>query len=105
MFSSLFQPAQARPAEGEEDEAGDTPTPGPSHRVYPEPRHATADFTEPDDDDDDSNQEGFGGRRDQADVEDEDGRRRSTPVLPLFSASYLGQPPPSDVPTLRGEPC
>ncbi|CAK7198526.1 hypothetical protein SEUCBS139899_001189 [Sporothrix eucalyptigena] len=72
---------------------------GPATRrpAYAHLRHATADFTEADDDEDDSNDgDGLGaayqppGERLQ---DDEDGDRRSSHVLPLFSASHLDSLP------------
>ena len=65
----------------------------PASRLrVPEPRHATADFTEADDDDDedDSNDGIYDQYGDEFAIEDEDGPGHSGPVLPLFSASYLG---------------
>ena len=74
------------------------PSPGPATRraAYVLLRHATADFTEADDDEDDSNDgDGIGAAHHAPDEhlqEDEDGDRRSSHVLPLFSASHLGTP-------------
>ncbi|KAL5596686.1 hypothetical protein BROUX41_006622 [Berkeleyomyces rouxiae] len=72
---------------------------GPPPRLLPEPRHATADFTEADDDDDESvvdernaaanPPERFERYAQREPVED--GRR--LPVLPLFSASHLDSLP------------
>ncbi|EFX03334.1 integral membrane channel protein [Grosmannia clavigera kw1407] len=74
-------------------------SPGPAtSRPYAQLRHATADFTEADDDeDDDSNEDGGIGNGSQSGgdqpPEDEDGDRRSSQVLPLFSASHLDSLP------------
>ena len=86
-------------------------SPGHSHRSRQDskPRHATADFTEPDDDEDETNDEGLDRFPSQVDTrvaddnEDDDmsqdgdgprnqGRRRGgLPVLPLFSSEHLGK--------------
>lgn len=111
MFSSLLhrpRPGSRRNHSGHDKSA--SPSPGPANRAYTLHRHATADFTEADDDGDESNEEGVNtyrnrqpSRQDEEVDEDEeeeghhrdeDGRRGSLPVLPLFSASHLGKPPP-----------
>lgn len=94
MFSSLLRPNQHR---DRRDAAalGVSPSSGPA---FPKPgirRHATADFTEADDDDDEDSQEEqidqYGDEDGDGEaVDDEDNIRRSLPVLPLFSATYLG---------------
>jgi hypothetical protein len=82
----------------------ESPTSGPAYQKPPFRRHATADFTEADDDDEESQEEeGLNMFREHGDmVDDEDNMRRSLPVLPLFSASYLGMlmftPHPADAP-------
>ncbi|OAA62576.1 integral membrane channel protein [Niveomyces insectorum RCEF 264] len=78
--------------------AVDSPSAGPAtQRTFVQPRHATADFTEADDDEDDSNDDGGLGTgfrpAGPRPPEDEDGDRRSSHILPLFSASYLDSLP------------
>ncbi|KAK9422398.1 putative Ion transport domain-containing protein [Seiridium unicorne] len=81
-----------------------TPSPGPaSRREYLEPRHATADFTEAEDDEDEqSNEEEqevvgelprFSRYRHDSGIHEGDGRRSSTTMIPLFSASHLDSLP------------
>lgn len=93
MFSSLLRSRQGKArAEGHGSSERASPSPGPAaRRDYADHRHATADFTELDDDDDDDSV-GLGAGRygDDEAIDDEDGPRGSAPVLPLFSASYLG---------------
>ena len=101
MFSSLLRPKQqqsTRRVHVQEDaEARDSPSPGPAgqhHLQYAARRHATADFTEADDDDDDSNEGGIGRYQlggDDADEDEDGGAGRRLPILPLFSAAYLGR--------------
>lgn len=89
MYSSLLRQMQHTPPRRAHDGRSQSPSPGPAHRTYAQTRHATADFTEADDDDDASNDgDGFGTY--QTEPADEDGTRR-LPILPLFSASYLGE--------------
>ncbi|KAK7958139.1 hypothetical protein PG988_012987 [Apiospora saccharicola] len=104
------------------DSNPNTPSPGPDRHpitrrasLGPEPRHATADFTEADDDDEESdeaadevedgeeegeNEEGVGElprfrryRLGDMGQHDSHGRRSSNTVIPLFSASYLDSLP------------
>lgn len=91
MFSSLLRPGQHRPRR-DAAPMTESPTSGPAYQKPPFRRHATADFTEADDDDEESQEEeGLNMFREHGDmVDDEDNMRRSLPVLPLFSASYLG---------------
>jgi len=89
MFSSLLRPKQHRERRDAPGVA-EFPSSGPS---FPKPgirRHATADFTEADDDDEDSREEAVDRYGDEEAVDDEDNLRRSLPVLPLFSSTYLG---------------
>lgn len=100
MYSSLLRQMQHTPPrrahDGQPGSRSPSPSPGPAHRAYAQTRHATADFTEADDDDDASHDgDGFGTY--QTEPADEDGPRR-IPILPLFSASYLGEA--KDTPTL-----
>lgn len=98
MFSSLFRRKQQTPRRRLHRDRGDDPfskpyspipSPGPASRPYLGERHATADFTEADDDDDDSvGEDDLGPYQD--DPADEDGTQRA-PILPLFSATYLGK--------------
>ena len=94
MFSSLARQLQPSPPprrahDGRLGSPEASPSPGPANRAYAQRRHATADFTEADDDDDIS-QDGDGGDPFQTEPVDEDGPNR-LPILPLFSASYLGK--------------
>lgn len=93
MFSSLvrqMQPSPPRRAlDGRPRSHEPSPSPGPASRSHARTRHATADFTEADDDDDVSN-DGDGINTYQTEPVDEDGPSR-LPILPLFSASYLGE--------------
>ncbi|EEY14756.1 conserved hypothetical protein [Verticillium alfalfae VaMs.102] len=100
MFTSLLRPRR-HSRHVDDDGLPTSPSAGPAFRKPPLRRHATADFTEADDDDEDSN-DGMGdqyvdGDEEQDDednrLDDEDGVRRSLPVLPLFSASYLDSLP------------
>lgn len=81
-----------------------TPSPGPAtRREYLEPRHATADFTEAEDEEDEESNEDeedvaeelprFQRQRyDGVGMHDGEGRRNSgNAMIPLFSASYLGE--------------
>jgi len=98
MFSSLLRRKQQTPSRRVLDRDRSDPlskphplsaSPGPASRSYQGARHATADFTEVDDDDDDSiGGDGLGPY--QLDPIDEDGPHQP-PILPLFSASYLGK--------------
>ncbi|KAH7375082.1 hypothetical protein B0T11DRAFT_5965 [Plectosphaerella cucumerina] len=94
MFSSLLRPGQHRPRR-DAAPMTESPTSGPAYQKPPFRRHATADFTEADDDDEESQEEeGLNMFREHGDmVDDEDNMRRSLPVLPLFSASYLDSLP------------
>ncbi|KAM0283095.1 hypothetical protein ACHAQH_002698 [Verticillium albo-atrum] len=101
MFSSLLRPRR-RSRHVDDEGLPTSPPAGPAFRKPPPiRRHATADFTEADDDDEDSNEdiaeqyiEGDEDHEEEDDVvDDEDGMRRSLPVLPLFSASYLDSLP------------
>lgn len=103
MLSSLLRPGNRKTTTPRVDAAlfdsnPNTPEPGPANRQYLEPRHATADFTEADDDEDEESQDENDGRtpritrpRYDGDSHDGDGRRRSSTMQPLFSASYLGE--------------
>lgn len=108
MFSSLLR----RPKRGSRrldiHDLSVSPSSGPPRqRQFTGRAHATADFTEADDDDEDTNEEDLIGFDEEADgvhdeVEeeededdadhgaDEDNRHRALPVLPLFSATHLG---------------
>ena len=83
MFSTLLRRTSSRRVQDAATRA--SPSPGPA---YERRHHATADFTEADDnDDDDSNED-----NEEEEAGDEDGvRRTSMPMLPLFSAAYLGR--------------
>lgn len=83
-----------------------TPSPGPAARAYHESRHATADFTEAEDDEDEEEEDEFDGDADplsfmpgpnryryEGSGHDNNGRRSSTTLQPLFSAGYLGTSP------------
>ena len=103
MFSSLVRQMQPTPRRRVDDGRFGrpelSPSPGPARHPNAQMRHATADFTEADDDDDVSN-DGDGVDPYQTEpAADEDGPSR-LPILPLFSASYLGEagargPPPA----------
>ncbi|KAF7557221.1 hypothetical protein G7046_g6082 [Stylonectria norvegica] len=110
MFSSILRPRHGPPRRVDRrHDPGASPSPGPARREYTEQRHATADFTEADDDGDETNEEGldqFGNQVPEEEEEDEedddqedqhhgdeDGRRGTLPVLPLFSASHLDSLP------------
>lgn len=116
MFSKLLRAVRQRPRENEpfpgpgpdpdmrsfprmplEPDEGPASGPATQRPSYAHLRHATADFTEADDDEDDSNDDqGQGAAYHASDErlpEDEDGDRRSSHVLPLFSASHLGALP------------
>jgi hypothetical protein len=82
-----------------------TPSPGPATRRQPAPRHATADFTEADDDEDDESQVDAAEEEEDAPqpsraarksqghgAYNEEGRRSSGIMFPLFSATHLGKP-------------
>ncbi|KAH9909113.1 hypothetical protein F4778DRAFT_213642 [Xylariomycetidae sp. FL2044] len=99
MLSSLLRPryANRRLDSRAFDSNPQTPSPGPATREYVEQRHATADFTEVDDDEEED--------EDESDVErptrprvtrfrsDDDERRNSSTLIPLFSTSYLDSLP------------
>lgn len=93
MFSSLVRQMQPSPPRHAHDgrpwSHEPSPSPGPAGRAHAQTRRATADFTEADDDDDLSN-DGHGIDPYQTDPVDEDGPS-GLPILPLFSASYLGE--------------
>jgi hypothetical protein len=100
MFSSFLRNKQQQSGRRvhvqEDPEVLDSPSPGPAHQhhaPYAARRHATADFTEADDDDDDSNEDGIGRYQLGGDGEDDEdgGPGRRLPILPLFSAAYLGR--------------
>ncbi|KAJ3572922.1 hypothetical protein NPX13_g4881 [Xylaria arbuscula] len=102
MFSSLLRPklsASRRVDSHLFDSNPPTPSPGPASRRYVEERHATADFTEgEDDDEDEDNAHRFHLNHDpnhpSIRFADQDNfRRNSTPVIPLFSASHLDSLP------------
>jgi hypothetical protein len=111
MFSSILRRSRRgsrRPDLDVRDPSVSPSSAPPRQRHFTGRTHATADFTEADDDDDDTNEEeliGFDeeaagvnhqdGEDDQDDEDaeegaDEDNRRRALPVLPLFSATHLG---------------
>ena len=121
MLSSLLRPrkeSRRRHDSSMFDSNPNTPSPGPDRNpitrrasLGPEPRHATADFTEADDDDEESDEaadqaedgegdedeEGVGElprftryRPGDMSMHDADRRRSSNTVIPLFSAGYLG---------------
>ncbi|KAK8105374.1 hypothetical protein PG999_008733 [Apiospora kogelbergensis] len=120
MLSSLLRPrkeSRRRHDSSMFDSNPNTPSPGPDRNpitrrasLGPEPRHATADFTEADDDDEESDEaadqaedgegdedeEGVGElprftryRPGDMSMHDADRRRSSNTVIPLFSAGYL----------------
>lgn len=96
MFSSLLRSRQGKArVEGHGSSERASLSPGRATRSdYAGHRYATADFTELDDDDDESIGLGPGRYGDEEAIDDdEDGARASGPVLPLFSASYLGMYP------------
>ncbi|ROT40528.1 integral membrane channel protein [Sodiomyces alkalinus F11] len=95
MFSSFLRPKHRGRRLADPDRLPpSSPTSGPAFQARPPHRHATADFTEADDDDEDSNEPRMGPLQDEEpDPNDEDGVRRSMPVLPLFSAAYLDSLP------------
>lgn len=121
MLSSLLRPRKESRRRHDSpmfDSNPNTPSPGPDRNpitrrasLGPEPRHATADFTEADDDDEESDEaadhvedgeeddeeEGLGElprftryRHGDMGMHDADRRRSSNTVIPLFSASHLG---------------
>lgn len=91
MLSRLLRPFKG--GREAQIDGSNEPSPGPSRHDYVRLRHATADFTEADDDDDeDSNNDGLGPFGNPGRAEDDDaGLPRSSSVLPLFSASHLGE--------------
>ncbi|KAK8042783.1 hypothetical protein PG994_013266 [Apiospora phragmitis] len=125
MLSSLLRPrkeSHQRHDSSMLDSYPNTPSPGPDRNpitrrasLGPEPRHATADFTEADDDDEESDEaadeiedgeedgedgEGVGElprftryRLGDMGMHDSHGRRSSNTVIPLFSAGYLDSLP------------
>ncbi|KAL2754475.1 hypothetical protein ACRALDRAFT_1042118 [Sodiomyces alcalophilus JCM 7366] len=98
MFSSLLRPRHSGRRLVDRDRVPPSQaTNAPAFTARPPPlRHATADFTEADDDDEDedSNEPGIGLHQDEEpDPNEEDGVRRSMPVVPLFSAAYLDSLP------------
>ncbi|KAK8033438.1 hypothetical protein PG991_002836 [Apiospora marii] len=125
MLSSLMEPrkeSRRRHDSSMFDSNPNTPSPGPDRNpitrrasLGPEPRHATADFTEADDDDEESDEaadevddgeeegeddEGVGElprfrryRLGDMGQHDSHGRRSSNTVIPLFSAGYLDSLP------------
>ncbi|KAK7956038.1 uncharacterized protein PG986_005260 [Apiospora aurea] len=121
MLSSLMRPRQETRQRHDSsmfDSYPNTPSPGPDRNpitrrasLGPEPRHATADFTEADDDDEESDEaadevedgeheEGVGElprftryRLGDMGMHDSHGRRSSNTVIPLFSAGYLDSLP------------
>lgn len=97
MFSSLVRQMQPTPRRRVDDgrfgRPDLSPSPGPARSSHAQTRHATADFTEADDDDDDDDASNDGDGIDPYQTEpaaDEDGPS-GLPILPLFSASYLGE--------------
>lgn len=112
MLSALLRPFQGSSSHSEDRDRVDAqqdPTPRPSVAEYRRHLHATADFTEADDDDDDddSSHDGaeprfpLGG----GPQEDEDGLAQTSGLLPLFSATNLGETvSPRPVPPLPGKP-
>ena len=103
MFSSLVRQMQGSPRrrahdafDGRSPSYEPSPSPGRASLSHSQARHATADFTEADDDDDDDDgdddvsNDGHGIDTYQTEPADEDGPSR-LPILPLFSASYLGK--------------
>ena len=94
MFSSLVRPKQHRDQRDAAALAA-SPSTGPAFSKPVLRRHATADFTEADDDDEDSQEQVIAQYGDEDGdgpaVDDEDNIRTSLPVLPLFSATYLGE--------------
>lgn len=102
MFSSLLR----RPKNGSRRvdirDASLSPSSRPPPRLqFAGRKHATADFTEADDDEEDESndertnrfgpEEGEDAPDDGPEVEaDEDGGQKALPVLPLFSATHLG---------------
>lgn len=122
MLSSLLGPRKDSRRRHDSSTLGsnpNTPSPGPDRNpltrrasLGPEPRHATADFTEADDDDEESDEaadeiedgeeegeddEGLGElprfrryRLGDMGQHDSHGRRSSNTAIPLFSAGYLG---------------
>ncbi|KAK8867789.1 Calcium channel YVC1 [Apiospora arundinis] len=124
MLSSLLRPRKESRRRHDSpmfDSNPNTPSPGPDRNpitrrasLGPEPRHATADFTEADDDDEESDEaadhvedgeeddeeEGLGElprftryRHGDMGMHDADRRRSSNTVIPLFSASHLDSLP------------
>ncbi|KAK2025471.1 integral membrane channel protein [Colletotrichum zoysiae] len=102
MFSSLLRPKQNnRTRRGDRFHDRQSPSPGPAYRHYvgEPPRRATGDFTEGEDDEEEGDEEdeeddGLAHSGDDHEhVEDEDHSRRSMPVLPLFSSTYLDSLP------------
>lgn len=102
MFSSLLRPKHRnRRVDPDRMPISPSPSAGPAFQKRFPRRHATADFTEADDDDEDTQNEALNRQyEDEEEEEEEDGgedvrdetnTRRPLPVLPLFSASYLGR--------------
>lgn len=110
MFSSLLRRPKRGSRRVDIRDLSVSPSSGPPRRrQFTGRTHATADFTEADDDDEDTNEEDLVAFDEDADdvneeavedEEDEDGdaddgadednRHRGLPVLPLFSATHLG---------------
>ena len=96
MFPSLLRARQQPPGKIRVEEQRSSPRAsmspgmgaGPAGRRYSDRRYATADFTELDDDDESI--EGIGRYGEEEAIDDEDGPRQSAPMLPLFSASFMG---------------
>lgn len=91
MFSSLVRQMQPTPRRRVDNgHLGHEPSsPGPASRAHAQTRHATADFTEADDDDVSKDGDGIDPYQTEPAV-DEDGPS-GMPILPLFSATYLGE--------------
>ncbi|KAI0428535.1 hypothetical protein F5Y09DRAFT_284668 [Xylaria sp. FL1042] len=95
MFSSLLRSKHKHAVRRADSHTFDSnppmPSPGPASRQYPEPRHATADFTEgEDDEDDEDNGDEFDPNHPSIRFADQGAfRRNHNPVIPLFSASHL----------------
>lgn len=115
MFSSILRRPKRGPRRVDVLDLSVSPSSGPPRqRQFTGRTHATADFTEADDDDEDTNEEGItqydeeadgvdeeeeeengeGEEDEDEDAEedgaDEDNHRQALPVLPLFSATHLG---------------
>jgi hypothetical protein len=110
MLSTLLRPRKGNNKQQQRvdssmfDSNPNTPSPGPAtRRQQLEPRHATADFTEAEDDEEDEEEElneeeedvgdlpRFTQRRPDRGLHEAEGRRSSASMIPLFSASYLGE--------------